>query len=521
MQAYTLAELGQRTEKPHTETSAGSDGEKMRWWKVDSADVRRQGITGWVREQNFAGGRVSREFSQKWVDFEVLHDPHDPTHTIFASTQAYVDYSTGADVPNTGAIDKLSPLMQAVCRQLYATGDGSQAANDLCVASQDAWAAMRASRLIVRHESEWANPDKWTQLITEIEKKVGPDEAHEAERKRIQALAWWDAVKKDFPALPAPQVFHIHPIGMIGNFIEPGDECACGCCYVDKFEVTRMVPQYGPVYWGSRPLEKSQVLDDLTQKQEISDNERRILIAMSPNEGKLDTVQSYDSEIVTAGAMQKTINQMGMGELPRQVADFRRSDEAAYRKLFEKCGWSVEGNGSQAKMFYTHPILTDGEKITGDELKFRIRKGCSAETFKKKIESIPLAVIVNAITDVRYERLQIMDFLNRLRDEILPINPSNYNYSIGDYFQSNLGRATALDHHINRPGFVRRDIGRSLRRFFDDNPGVSTNPAEWGVNRAAYERRIVEHYGNNREMAVVGGVSVAPARYQNMKERLN
>lgn len=218
VQAYTLAELGQRNEKPHTETSAGSDGEKMRWWKVDSADVRRQDITGWVREQNFAGGRISREFAQKWVDFEILHDPHDSTHTIFASTQAYVDYATGADVPNAGAIDKLNPLMQAVCRQLYATGDGSQAANDLCVASQDAWAAMRASRLIVKHESEWANPDKWNQLITEIEKKVGPDEAHEAERKRIQALAWWDAVKEDFPALPAPQVFHIHPIGIIGNF---------------------------------------------------------------------------------------------------------------------------------------------------------------------------------------------------------------------------------------------------------------------------------------------------------------
>ncbi|WP_454766947.1 glycoside hydrolase family 19 protein [Cupriavidus campinensis] len=218
VQSYSLAELGRRSEKPFAETENGSDGKKMRWWKVDGADVRRRDISGWVREENFPGGRVSREFAQKWVDFEILEASHNSAHTIFASAQAYVDYSTGADVPRAGAIDKLSPLMQAVCRQLYATGDGSQAANDLCVAAQDTWAAMRASRLIVRHESEWANPGKWTQLITEIEKRTGPDHAHEAERIRIEKLTWWEDVKARIADLPNPQVFHIHPIGMIGNF---------------------------------------------------------------------------------------------------------------------------------------------------------------------------------------------------------------------------------------------------------------------------------------------------------------
>jgi hypothetical protein len=36
---------------------------------IASANVHRHNIRGWMREQNFAGGRVTREFAQKWVDF--------------------------------------------------------------------------------------------------------------------------------------------------------------------------------------------------------------------------------------------------------------------------------------------------------------------------------------------------------------------------------------------------------------------------------------------------------------------
>ncbi|MGT2490990.1 hypothetical protein ACU4GD_11770 [Cupriavidus basilensis] len=49
------------------------------------------------------------------------------------------------------------------------------------------------------------------------------------------------------------------------------------------------------------------MLVELADSGEITAGERRILVAMSPNEGNLDAVQSYDSEVLTAGAMQKTI----------------------------------------------------------------------------------------------------------------------------------------------------------------------------------------------------------------------
>jgi predicted chitinase len=218
IQVWAFAELARNGEGQYTETTPGTDDLKLHWWKVESADVHRHAIQGWVREQNFPGGRVTREFAQKWVDFQTLADAHDPTHTMFATTKAYVDYAIGADVPSPGSLDQLSPLMTSIYHALYPTGDGSRAVDELRAAAQDPWTALRMSRLIVKHESEWANPNKWPLLIAAIEKQTGPQAQHVEELKRIEKLVWWDEVKAKLTDLPAPDVFHIHPMGLVGNF---------------------------------------------------------------------------------------------------------------------------------------------------------------------------------------------------------------------------------------------------------------------------------------------------------------
>lgn len=211
-----------------TETTAGTDGQKRRWWKVDSANARRNAITGWVREQSFAGGRVTREFSQSWVDFECHDEDHDPTHTIFASTSDYVNYSRNSGAPGLGSISKLSPLMSALYRALYPNGDGVDAVGELRGAGQNPpesafpWVGFRASRLIPKHESEWANPAKWHALVSAIEEHSGPQPEHEEEKKRIAKLVWWDEAKAGVQGFPDPDVFHIHPIALVGNFCRSG-----------------------------------------------------------------------------------------------------------------------------------------------------------------------------------------------------------------------------------------------------------------------------------------------------------
>jgi hypothetical protein len=145
----------------------------------------------------------------------IRYEDHDPTHTIFSTTADYADYALGSDTPGAGALGKLSPLMSVIYRTLYPTGDGAQAADDLCSIGQSAprsgfpWTAFRASRLIPKHESEWANPEKWQALISAIGERTRPKPEHEEEKKRIAKLVWWDEVAAGVPGFPDSDVYHI------------------------------------------------------------------------------------------------------------------------------------------------------------------------------------------------------------------------------------------------------------------------------------------------------------------------
>ena len=100
------------------------------------------------------------------------------------------------------------------------------------------------------------------------------------------------------------------------------------------------------------------------------------------------------------------------------------------------------------------------------------------------------------------------------------IKPFGSGFKLKDYLKSPLGKATVLDHHINRPGYVSRDFGAALQRFFDRNPSAAQEPINWGDNHEKYEHSILNDYGNTRRMAIVNGQSVAPIRYQHLKDKL-
>ncbi|MEC4770165.1 glycoside hydrolase family 19 protein [Burkholderia cenocepacia] len=224
VQVYSLAELARDSNRQVPEKHPNPDpGYPVNWWHVEGVNALGQPIDGWVCDFNFSGGRVTREFAQKWIDFECLEDTHDPAHTIFATTRKWADYASGADVADLASRSNISPLMLKVYDALFKKGDGKQAADELCTLSQTErsgypWLMQAASRLIVKHESEWANPSKWKQLIAELEKQMGLEPQHEEERKRIDKLAWWDDVKAVVPGFPGPDVFHLNAISLVGNF---------------------------------------------------------------------------------------------------------------------------------------------------------------------------------------------------------------------------------------------------------------------------------------------------------------
>jgi hypothetical protein len=493
------------------------DDQGVPWWKIEVGTGKGESGSGWVCGKGHP--QTAWQSPWAWPGFEVV----DGTTVSMADVFKRSIVVNGLALPDeessfqpSAVTVNGSELLTKLEKAIDLDGNGMVTAQELATAHSTSWLAEALSHLVVRYESEWGGDmSKWSAL-TPLMKERAP--IWQDELQRIQKLQWWDQVKavKDFPA--GPTVYHFHPIGLIGNFA--GDPCKCGCCYEDKFQVTRMGTHYGPVYWGDTPLEKATVFTEMVSGGDISESEHRILVAMSANEGKIDSVQSYDSEVLTAGAMQKTINSSGKGEFPTQVAKFRSDSEADYIDLFEQCGWTVEGTGSSAVMYYSHATLTGDQKITGDGLKQLIRQGCSESNYKKSIKNIPLSSIVHAISAKSYEKRQLMDFIDRLRNNVLPTIPANYSYPVSSYFKSDLGRATALDQSVNRPANVGRDIGAALDRFFARHPTVSRNPGDWGDNQGTYEHEILEIYGPSRDMAVIQGVSAAPARYSALKAKL-
>ena len=173
-------------------------------------------------------------------------------------------------------------------------------------------------------------------------------------------------------------------------------------------------------------------------------------------------------------------------------------------------------------MYYNQSSLTKSSKYTGPELKNLIREGFteSSYTKKQKIESTPLGSILKAITHEKFQEQQVLDFAKRLQHEVMEIKPSGFEFTLREYLKSPLGKATVLDHHINRPGYVSCDFGAALQRFMDSNPSTTKAPASWGDNHAEYELSILNDYGIARRMAIVNGKSVAPSRYQHLKDKL-
>ena len=105
----------------------------------------------------------------------------------------------------------------------------------------------------------------------------------------------------------------------------------CGYEYIKKFKCVKFGSLYGPVFFGTKKLAQFTGWDTLIKEKKLTEEEKEILIGMSENEGKLDSVHSYDKQyksknlmILTAGAMQKIVDGDGVGQFSDQVQEFKK-----------------------------------------------------------------------------------------------------------------------------------------------------------------------------------------------------
>lgn len=469
------------------------------WYRLEGLlnDEKNQLIDGWVSVER-RGDQWTSPWA--WEGYDVITDYTSPSEFMAASLRSLkrlTEEQIRRYGPMADAGDK-GPIKERLFDLIDSDRDKNLTMEEMRAVMRIPAHAQALSRLIIYCESEWHyRPQKWD-VLDEILGHTGstPHINWLAEKQRIEQLSWWADVANMVGVSSEGMVHHFHSIELLNNFLNQRD-CACGADLGEIYSTVsygRENPQYGPSYSGRVGLKDYKGWRELVKRGEVSGDERDILVAMSENEGNLDALQSYDSEILSVGAMQKTINSRGAGELPQQVYEFRSEYPNAYESLFLKCGWEAREERGGHYLYY--------EGVTGAELKKILREGFNAEARRlgRKLSSKPLAVFSNAIVSDEFMEKQVTDFVRRLRLAV-SLYPSGYpDFRISDYLMTKIGMAAVLDQHVNRPGYVRVDFGSALKKFFSQYPHVSEKPTEWGADHERHERNLLDVYASIRRM---------------------
>ncbi len=162
--------------------------------------------------------------------------------------------------------------------------------------------------------------------------------------------------------------------------------------------------------------------DDLISKGLKTDSEKQVLKTMSANEGPLDAVQGYDDQVVSVGAMQKTLRPDGHGELADQLLDFQANNPDKYNELFASKGWTVDRQQlpsakaggppryGPATMYFQDPADSDAGKMTGSALKSYIDKPDDPDLWNRAFGPLH-----QAGQDTAFQKQQVCDFNGRLK----------------------------------------------------------------------------------------------------------
>lgn len=216
---FSRAQLDQLRERDGAKDEQDKGG--TQWWSIEVGDDDGKTNVGWVCEKDHP--HTQWESPWAWPGFDTVDTTAIPLidmyrRNLFEAKQLLdgeeKEFSPVAATVNGGPF--IGKLAKAATRQR--DGKGNVKPTDLRRALITPWLAGAISHLIFRYESEWGGDmSKWEALS-----RLMGDGKHvwQKELERIEKLQWWGSLKalKGFPT--SPDVWHIHPIGLIGNFIK-------------------------------------------------------------------------------------------------------------------------------------------------------------------------------------------------------------------------------------------------------------------------------------------------------------
>jgi hypothetical protein len=214
-QVYARAQLDQSSS-----IDRAMDDQGGQWWKIEAGDSDGRTLSGWVCEKGHPDTQWQSPWA--WPGFDTVDTTDIPLidmyrRNLFEAKRLIEgdnekEFSTIAATVNAGAF--IGKLERAAKRQ--GDGKGNVKPIDLRAALMTSWLAGAISHLIFRYESEWGGDmGKWETLSRLM---GNGKQVWQTELERIKRLQWWDSVRavRGFPA--SADVWHIHPIGLVGNF---------------------------------------------------------------------------------------------------------------------------------------------------------------------------------------------------------------------------------------------------------------------------------------------------------------
>jgi hypothetical protein len=202
------------------EHSKAIDDQGVHWWRISFGTKESENRFGWVCEKGHPGTQWQSPWA--WPGFTTVDATGISVVDCFKrnlSVLGATDFAEQQQFKPSAASVNNSELMLALEQAIDAQGnkDGMVTAVELQNALRKPWLAQSLSHLILRYESEWGGSMSRWEALTPLMKES--KQTWLGELERIKKLQWWDQVASKVDGFPKnPTVFHIHPIGLVGNF---------------------------------------------------------------------------------------------------------------------------------------------------------------------------------------------------------------------------------------------------------------------------------------------------------------
>ncbi len=207
----------------------------------------------------------------------------------------------------------------------------------------------------------------------------------------------------------------------------------------------------------------------------------RVIEAVSINEGRLEALNSYDSNFMSFGVFQWTAGGPDEpGELAGLLERIKRADDACFNEYFRSFRLDTEltAAGKRPSGFLT----LGGSRLVSAAEKATMRSALWAYRFWR------------AGHDYTVRKCQIEHAISRLDafyDD--PIPAGGKTRSLHEYISSECGIALILDEHVNRPGHVPKTLAGAIARRVEG--GGRADPSSWTSDD---ERRVLQIYLEDR-----------------------